>query len=298
MTIKFNVTNVKQLLSKEDSSANYYINTEDDGKIEARFVNRPNKDHISIYVSSATGCNQSCRFCHLTQTKQTMQRYVFLSEIVQQVAICLHHNKKYNKINPKTKVNINFMSRGEPLLNPNIIKYYPILGDAFNSIFKDIGSTYVSNISTIMPLKFLEGNLVSIFGKYPVNIYYSLYSMNPAFRKKWIPKAMSPYTALDKLKYYQENTDNKVVFHWAFIKNENDDYKSIIKICKEIKKRQIRAKFNIVAYNPFDDKSFESSKETIEQNINIIKQYFGENSCQTLARVGYDVKASCGMFLN
>ena len=55
------------------------------------------------------------------------------------------------------------------------------------------------NISTIMPYTIKDRSLCDIFGNTPVNLYYSLYSINEKFKQKWMPNAIPSLTALDKL---------------------------------------------------------------------------------------------------
>ncbi len=76
---------IKEVLhSYEDKSVNFVF----DNMLEARFVRRV-EDYFIVYLSSHDGCNKACRFCHLTQTKQTSFNETTLEEYLIQAKTVL-----------------------------------------------------------------------------------------------------------------------------------------------------------------------------------------------------------------
>ena len=126
------------------------------------------------------------------------------------------------------------------------------------------------NISTIMPNTIKNNSLCTIFNNTPVNLYYSLYSVNEKFKNKWMPNAMNYNLALDKLKEYQNFTDNysPLTIHGIFIKGENDNDDDIERMFDEINKRDFKKiKFNIVKFNPHKNSEYVESDKEVLNNI-------------------------------
>ena len=140
-----------------------------------------------------------------------------------------------------------------------------------------------------MPTEF-KSNLGDIFTNRDVSIYYSIYSVNDDFRKKWLGNAMPYRTALSYLNHYKSLDYGKVKFHSAFIKDENDSEKDIrdLKFALDFNYDN-NYKFNIVRYNPYSPKQGEESS-----NLSLIEEVL---EAKIITRVGKDVKASCGMFV-
>jgi 23S rRNA (adenine2503-C2)-methyltransferase len=90
-----------------------------------------------------------------------------------------------------------------------------------------------------------------------------------------------------------------VKLHYAFIGGENDSAEEVNSICDAVEKHNLICEFNLVRYNPASpDQGIESSDEVIARNIGIITNRFRFNTkVQMIPRVGFDVKASCGMFV-
>jgi adenine C2-methylase RlmN of 23S rRNA A2503 and tRNA A37 len=156
------------------------------------------------------------------------------------------------------------------------------------------------NISTIMPEEVADVDLAEIFGNDVSNvvIYYSLYSMRQSFRKRWLPKAMDPDKALDKLAEYQRKTGGRIALHWAFIEGQNDDLQTLAEIIAAVQMRKMDVKFNLVRYNPYSPaQGKEPSEEILQRNFNLLNKAFGSSESRIVPRVGFDVKASCGMFV-
>jgi adenine C2-methylase RlmN of 23S rRNA A2503 and tRNA A37 len=318
------------LESQEDSSVNFVADKEDGGKIETRFVQR-DPDYFIVYLSSHTGCNKSCRMCHLTATGQTYFTPTTPNEYLQQAERVFRHWYTVQQKETKT-VHFNFMARGEPLANPHMLRSTPwrwtqmFNGDRDPAAAKILlplfkladlhGLQGRIKISTIMPLEMENVELYDLFIG-ASQIYYSLYSVNEQFRKRWIPKALPTDVALEKLKTYQsyhvdyEHTwsifdgkwlahgavDNPIAFHWAFIEGENDSVEDVEATCQAILDSGVTGQFNLVRYNPPNNKSRESSQEVLERNFKIISEALGHPGSQIIPRVGFDVKASCGMFV-
>lgn len=211
---------MKKLLSKIDQSRNYIIPF-GESFLEARYVNSIERTHPSLYVSSQNGCQLGCNFCHLTTTQQTYKKQAKLDAFIVQLDTLLHDIDAASE--NLDKVNVNFMARGDPLNNVVVVNNYDSLYNAFADRIKAKGfKKFDMNISSIMPPIMVGREFYHIFTQ-PANIYYSLYSLNPKFRKKWMPRAIDPAIVMKKLPMFQVMNPGKVVFHGAFIKGENDN---------------------------------------------------------------------------
>lgn len=289
---------LKEILhSHEDKSVNFVF----DNWLEARFVRRT-QDYFIVYLSSHDGCNKSCRFCHLTQTGQTSFNETTLEQYIEQARTVLNYYDEIIKTQGAAeRVNFNFMARGEPLANKTLLNNAKELFEKLENLATERGLSANFNVSTIFPEEIKNIDLVDVFKDVKQNfgIYYSLYSVDEYFRKRWLPKAINYQVALGKLEKLQQHTHAKIAFHWAFIKNENDQKESIEKLKKELSKYNIHAKFNLVRYNPYSsNQGTESDESTLQMNFDELNYFFNNPSSRIVPRVGFDVKASCGMFVS
>jgi adenine C2-methylase RlmN of 23S rRNA A2503 and tRNA A37 len=279
--------------SELDQSVNW-VRRVDVGAIEARFVRR-RRDTIVIYLSSQTGCRQACRMCHLTATGQTDYRDVTLDEYVAQAEVVLGH---YRSVEPATVAHFNFMARGEPLLNPVLVEQSGELLDRLWRLADSYGLRARFLVSTIFP-KSLTRRLEDVFVRYHPELYYSLYSMDEAFRRRWLPNAQPVDAALDQLVAWQRQTSKIIKIHFAFIRGHNDSEANVHAICDALAARGLHANINIVRYNPpSPDHGEEPDEHVIARNAEIFRARLPLARVQIVPRVGFDVQASCGMFVD
>ena len=287
---------IQTLQSTEDWSTNFIF----DNMLEARYVRRV-LDYFIIYLSSHNGCNKACRFCHLTQTKQTDFDHTDLNSYIKQAQAVLEHYDNVKKTQGIAKrVNFNFMARGEALANNLMLSNPHVLFDALTELLNNQGLVPTFNISTIMPTEIKDIDLAKLFKDVTQKhiIYYSLYSVDEQFRKRWLPKSLPVSISLQKLKEWQDSTGNEIALHWAFIEGQNDSEKDIMNIIETIQPYNLKAKFNLVRYNPYSiNQGKESSEEVLQRNFNLLSQALGSPVSRIVPRVGFDVKASCGMFI-
>ena len=285
----------KVLYSTEDASVNFVTPTADGGAFESRYVRRE-ESYFITYLSSHSGCNKSCRFCHLTQSRQTMMAPATVDDYYLQGLKVFRH---YREFDNAQRVNFNFMARGEPLSNPSVLNNWNRVQRPLQSLAEQHALVSKFNISTIMPEEVADLKLYDIFGDSEAQIYYSLYSLRPSFRKRWLPKAMDAHEALWKLVEWQQKTGQLLVLHWSFIEGENDSLEVLEEIIKAILVRNLDVKFNLVRYNPYSSaQGREPSEEIIQRNFKYLADAFGNEQSRIVPRVGFDVSASCGMFVN
>lgn len=293
---------VVALFSNLDPSVNLVI----DGSFETRFVVRD--DAAIIYLSSFKGCDQACRMCHLTQTGQTDMTPATLEDYLEQAKlsldVMLEHYRETGG-DPQF-LHFNFMARGEPLLNPTVMEKWDELSEALINLGKQYTplAQVKLKISTIMPTLYTMDENGTINGGYTEipfktnkpEIYYSLYSVNPEFRKRWLPKADHPKDALRILSSYRRH-GGSVRVHGAFIEGHNDSLDSVFDLVKAIKHYNTTDKFNIVRFNTPDENKW---IEATDEQLGHIQKFLSEKgfTVQMVDRVGFDVKASCGMFVS
>lgn len=280
------------LASKIDASVNFFAPTEDGGKIETRFVQRTS-DRFIVYISSMSGCDKACRFCHLTQLGETMATHLTKEQMLDQarkvLSAGLHGEAKL--------VHFNFMARGEPLANravdKELFKGLAAIADAY-------GLKCRIKISSILPK-----DVVSADGRHlwdettpPIDLYYSLYSVDASWRRRWLPKALPAASGLEWLARFQKQSGNRVILHWALIDNENSGEAASEAAFALALMSDLKFDFNLVRYNPANVKSKEACETDIAKFMNLAtsKMQPGHRA-RMVQRVGFDVAASCGMFI-
>jgi len=285
---------LKVLNSQIDHSVNF-VEEQLVGFLESRFV-RKCDDYFIAYLSSQTGCNRGCTFCHLTATDQTSFIDSSHNDFVAQAIQVFKHYRKETK--PAKYMHYNFMARGEPLANKILLDSGDDLLQKLGQVAKGEGLPAKFNISTIMPVS-LKKSLSDIFNYINPTIYYSIYSTNSKWRKDWMPAAMDSDEALRMLRDYQDFSKKIVKIHYAFIAGENDSVEEVNNVCDAIERHNLICEFNLVRYNTASpDQGVESSEEVIDRNLNLITDRFRfSTKVQMIPRVGFDVKASCGMFV-
>jgi 23S rRNA (adenine2503-C2)-methyltransferase len=287
--------------SKEDNSVNFIDSNPVSGFYESRYVRR-GEDYFIVYLSVQSACNLGCRMCHLTATKQKKVIDNTESALLMQAQAVLNHYQelvKSGKEKPAKYMHFNFMARGEvlnysPFTKPDTT--YSLLSK-LRGLSESIGLNSRFLLSTIMPTSFKKYDLSEVFNIIQPYFYYSIYSLNENFRNKWLPMAMKPDIAIDMLSSWNSFSEHKFKIHYAFIEGENDSISDIENICQLLKSRGLYPDVNIVRYNPYSiEHGVEPSENVIQQNANLFRSYLSSN-VKVIKRVGKDVKASCGMFI-
>jgi 23S rRNA (adenine2503-C2)-methyltransferase len=290
--------------SSDDLSVNvvwHLPSTSGQGRaIEARYVRRSD-DYFIVYLSSHTGCSQACRFCHLTATRQVTMDDATAEDFERQALHVLAHydaEVAAGRQARAARVHFNWMARGEPLLNPEMTQRPDRILPQLARLAAARGLACQFNVSTIFPGATALDTLEPLASQPGVQLFYSLYSLEPAFRKRWLPKARDPHQVLEWLARMQQKHRVPVTLHWALIDGANDSESVAQDVAAAVDASGVRAKFNLVRYNPFSDaQGREAGEQAISTTFSIMSRATDASRSRVVPRVGFDVKASCGMFV-
>lgn len=288
------------LASNEDVSVNF-VAPFGRGALEARYVRREARTVI-CYLSSQSGCSRSCRMCHLTQTGQVSDDEAGIEQFVQQAQVVLDHYARRLKAgaeSPGEVLHFNYMARGEPFENSVIRGRFSELRAELDAMARARGLTPIHLVSTIMPSTAADLDLERILpAGANVRLFYSLYSVLPEFRRRWLPKAADPLETLRRLAAWQQATKGELVIHHAVIAGENDDRRSLDAMTSAIEASGINARFNLVRYNPPARGGMEASDLDRQEMLAALSSVMRTPGSRVVPRVGFDVSASCGMFVS
>lgn len=284
------------LVCQDDPSVNFIFKGDFPGYYEARYVRR-RPEYFTCYLSSQTNCRQACKMCWLTASGQVDTHDAGLQSYLTQARTVLDH---YEKNCPRAQwVNFSFQARGSALANAKFRsqanEVLTRLGD--EAMWRDLLPKFC--ISTIIPQVIVDNELTNIFPVIHPTIYYSLYSLDKEFRKKWLPKALPVDVAMGKLKRYQDHSGKVIRLHWAFIEGENDSYATVKDIVDCVQDNGLRVDVNIVRYNPYSPvHGKEPSEDVIMARANDLLTLLPKPTrVKVVTRQGSTVYASCGQFV-
>ncbi len=265
---------LKRLKSK-DGTEKFLLRLEDGETVETVLI--PEEQRLTLCISSQVGCAMGCRFC--ATAKVGFRRNLLAHEIVDQIITV------QRLIAPRRITNIVLMGMGEPLKNTENV------AEALRRI------TTLLRISK-RRITLSTSGVVDELRRLPdiaprVNLAVSLNATTNSLRDRLMPvnRAYPLEKLLDALRAYPLEPRRRITFEYILIKGVNDSRDDALRLCDLL--RGIRAKINLIPFNPFEGSGFERPDErTVEgfQNLLIKRGY----TAVIRKSRGDDISAACG----
>tara|TARA_B110000037_G_scaffold34158_1_gene41358 strand:- start:711 stop:1739 length:1029 start_codon:yes stop_codon:yes gene_type:complete len=290
---------LRETLDKEYEIRSAQIDTEQkskDGTIKLGFelfdkriiegVLIPADKRMTACVSSQVGCTLSCAFCATGMIKR--DRNLSPGEIYDQVVLL---NKIAQDNYQHHLSNIVFMGMGEPLLNYNNVMA------AIEKITSPDGLGIAARRITLSTVGIARGiKRLADEGK-DFKLAWSLHAPTNAKRDEimGINRSNSIEEVMEALRYFYQQTKNKITFEYILFDNFNDsieDAKALLKLCK-----QVPAFVNIIEYNQVEGVLLNKASKT---NRDAFIKFLEKNGVTAKVRIsrGEDIDAACGQLAN
>lgn len=284
---------IRSKVSNYDGSAKFELELSDGSRIET--VIMPEKNRITLCVSSQVGCAQGCVFCHTG--KMGLARNLKAHEIVTQIVFAnmwlLRHPDWLTKLNytsGSSVSNVVFMGMGEPCDNSSeVAKAIEILTDPW-------GLSLAPSKVTVSTAGHLDG-LKIIYNKLPqVNYALSLHSTSNGERSRLMP-INKRFPIEEVLQYFRDLSDgNKKNFliQYTVIDRVNDDEQSAKSLASLVE--GIRCKINLIPLNPIEPSRLNSP---LPERLIAFRDELTRQGLRVMIRYskGQDIDAACGQLV-
>jgi 23S rRNA (adenine2503-C2)-methyltransferase len=209
------------------------------GGLEAGGSDAGRRHDATICVSSQIGCAVNCQFC-LT-AKLGMLRNLTAGEIAGQVVAVL---RRHQVAIGRDRINLVFMGMGEPFLN------YDAFMDAVRLLVEEVGlaeSRMTVSTSGIVPgiERFAEERVRP-------KLAISLNASNDAVRARIMPvtRKWNIDAVMDAVKKLPLRPRERVTFEYVLLGGVNDQPQHADEVAKLIRRTNLPAKVNLIAWNP------------------------------------------------
>ncbi len=246
----------------------------------------PTETRMTACVSSQVGCSLTCKFCATGKLERL--RNLEADEIYDQVAIIKEQCEREYGMPLR---NIVYMGMGEPLLNyANVLK-------SIERITSPDGLNMSPNRITVSTAGIAK--MIKKLGDDEVrfNLALSLHAANDEKRNKIMPinESNSLDALAEALDHFHNKTGTRVTFEYIVFNGFNDeliDAQELEAFC-----RRVKAKVNIIEYNPIDGGEFKNAKE--DKIKTFVDYLFSKGIIVNLRRSrGKDIDAACGQLAN
>jgi 23S rRNA (adenine2503-C2)-methyltransferase len=264
-----------------DGSRKYLFGLGDGQRIESVLI--PERGHHTLCVSSQVGCALGCRFC-LTGEGGFI-RNLSQGEIIAQV-----RDIQAELSEPALLTNIVLMGMGEPLANyANVTAAVNTLTD--NGLgFRFAGRRVTLSTAGLVP------QLLRFGRDTQANIAVSLNATDNRTRDFLMPinKTFPIEKLLAACCDYPLRPHRRITFEYILIKGVNDSESEARRLAALL--RPIRAKINLIPFNPHSASEFERPEEGV---IERFQQILLDKHYTVIVRrsKGTDISAACGQLI-
>ena len=262
-----------------DGSVRYLLGLDDGKSIETVFM--PDEKRVTLCLSSQVGCAVACRFCFTALLG--LERNLTAAEIVGQVLALVDRQGSPRK----ARLNIVFMGMGEPLLNlAEVMKAVRILTDpdGFGITLRRVTISTVGIVPGILEL-----------GRDPTRpkLAISLNASNDEQRAALMPisKKYNLSEIMRACRAYPLRPWERLTFEYVILEGMNDS--DMDALCVSRLLRGLRAKVNLIPYNPGPELPFRPSPF---ERVLAFQQILTERGIPAFIRIsrGQDIRAACG----
>lgn len=277
----------EKIKSSLDKTVKYVFRLNDGVIMETSYIDNGTGKDI-ICVSSQTMCSMGCSFCHLTDyVGKVKLRNMNFSEIIESVDFIY---RDLNLVNNRLLL-VSYMGMGEAVMNSdNVLISMKKLMQSYENIR--------FGMATSLPKgkwkNFIKIAEVVKESKIPLKIHLSLHYTRDLQRNEFMPGSLNIKPSISALEFYHQITGNPVEIHYTLIKGQNDTIEDSWNLISLIENREIPVKF--LRFSP---KENDDNEETDKKRISYFREKLEESGIKTeyYEPPGFDVAASCGMFL-
>lgn len=239
----------------------------------------PAEDRTTLCISSQAGCAMDCAFC--ATARMGLRRNLTAGEILSQIFLARRELAAGEQV-----TNYVFMGMGEPLAN------YPRLVKALEIMTAEWGMGISPRRITVSTVGLVPG-MERLLGEVPVRIAVSLHATSDEVRDRIAPiNRRYPLEALlDACKRLPIRQRDRITFEYVMLRGVNDtpdDARRLVRLLGPI-----RAKVNLIFFNPFQGAGFHTSpRQRVEDFQAILRA--GNLTATIRESRGVDIAAACG----
>lgn len=239
----------------------------------------PEKDHLTLCLSTQVGCAMGCRFCYTA--RMGFLRNLEASEIAGQVIAVMERLGLAER--PR---NLVFMGMGEPLANyENLIKAVRILTDG-------LGLNYSGRHITISTSG-LAPEICRLGHDLDVGLAISLHAPDDETRQEIMPinRRYPIQTLISACRSYPIKPRRRITFEYLLLQGINDRMEQARGLARLL--RGIPAKINLIPFNESPGLPFKAPSE--EDTLAFQKILTGAGYTVIIRKSkGQDIAAACG----
>jgi 23S rRNA (adenine2503-C2)-methyltransferase len=260
-----------------DGTRKLLVRLADGEAIESVII--PADDRVTLCMSSQAGCAMGCEFCATACMR--LHRNLTTGEIIGQIFLARR------ELAPgETLTNYVFMGMGEPLAN------YPRLAAALAIMTAEWGmgiSPRRITVSTVGVVPMME----RLLAEFPVRLAVSLHATTDELRDRLAPinRRYPLATLLEACARLPLKQRDRITFEYVMLRGVNDsaeDAKRLVKLLGPL-----RAKVNLIFFNPFEGSGFASSARRVVEDFQAILRK-GNLTATIRESRGTDIAAACG----